>query len=857
MKRFGGFLITVALIAGMVACGGGGVEYDLTITSTAGGSVTTPGEDTYTYDEGEMVNLVATPDTGYRFVEWTGDVDIIGNVNDATITITMDGNYSITANFAVIPPAQYDLIISSTVGGEVTAPGEGIFNYDEGMVVDLVATPAEGYHFVNWTGNVSTIADVKDATTAITMNDNYYITANFAIEIWDWHDLYAIRDNLGGSYILMNDLDSTTAGYAELASPTANGGKGWEPIEGLFVDSYIPEIWTPVDPFAGSFDGQGYEIRDLFIDRPDEDYVGLFGWLDLGGIIQDVGMVNTDVIGGSRVGGLVGWNMGTVTNSYSSGSVTGNQYVGSVVGLNQATLSNSYSTCSVTGYWCVGGLVGLILGSGTVSNSYYNYDEVVINGENIMTVGALFGEDFEQWLANGKFLDVNERLSQEDGYYLINDVSNLKELLAFGQDGSLRFKLNNDLDLGDEPNFYIPYLAGEFDGNGYKISNLNFNFDSLPPVGLFGYLVSGGKVTQVGVENVDITGIWVGSLVGSNAGTVSNSYSTSGAIDGWALGTGGLVGINEGTMTNSYYNYDEVLINGENIITIGALFGEDFEQWLANNNFLNVNERLSQEDGYYVIDNVSDFKELLAFGQDDSLKFRLKNDLDLAGEYNFYVPYLAGEFDGNGHKISNLSLDLSSAAQVGLFGCLASGGKVSEVGVEKISITGNSFVGGLVGSNRGTVSNSYSTGSVTGITDVGGLVGWNNGTVGDSYSNTIVTGSWKTGGLMGWNYGWNYGGTVRNCYSTGKVTGDETVGGLLGGNQHTVSNCYWDIETSGQATSDGGTGKTTAQMKSIATFSGAGWNIIGVADANTRNTAYTWNIVDAETYPFLSWQPIS
>jgi len=64
MKRFSIFLVTVAFIAGIVGCVG--VEYDLSISSTAGGSVTTPGEDTYTYDEGEVVNLVATPDAGYR-----------------------------------------------------------------------------------------------------------------------------------------------------------------------------------------------------------------------------------------------------------------------------------------------------------------------------------------------------------------------------------------------------------------------------------------------------------------------------------------------------------------------------------------------------------------------------------------------------------------------------------------------------------------------------------------------------------------------------------------------------------------------------------------------------------------------
>jgi hypothetical protein len=77
--------------------------YNLTISSTAGGNVTTPGEGTFTYDAGTVVDLVATPNAGYRFVNWTGDVGTIADVEDATTTITMHGNYSITANFVAVP----------------------------------------------------------------------------------------------------------------------------------------------------------------------------------------------------------------------------------------------------------------------------------------------------------------------------------------------------------------------------------------------------------------------------------------------------------------------------------------------------------------------------------------------------------------------------------------------------------------------------------------------------------------------------------------------------------------------------------------------------------------------------------
>jgi len=87
------------------------------------------------------------------------------------------------------------------------------------------------------------------------------------------------------------------------------------------------------------------------------------------------------------------------------------------------------------------------------------------------------------------------------------------------------------------------------------------------------------------------------------------------------------------------------------------------------------------------------------------------------------------------------------------------------------------------------------------------------------------------------------------------VTGDEEAGGLVGRNYDgTASNSFWDIETSGQATSDGGTGMNTTEMKDITTFTGAGWDITVVDDPDDRDIDYIWNIVDDETYPFLRWE---
>lgn len=99
-----------------------------------------------------------------------------------------------------------------------------------------------------------------------------------------------------------------------------------------------------------------------------------------------------------------------------------------------------------------------------------------------------------------------------------------------------------------------------------------------------------------------------------------------------------------------------------------------------------------------------------------------------------------------------------------------------------------------------------------------------------------VSGAYDVGGMVGIN-----SGTLTCCYATGSVTGNDDVGGLVGWDYEdkgSFSGCFWDIETSGQMTSAGGTGKTTAEMKQINTF--ANWDFVE-----------TWGIEDNQTYPFL------
>ena len=293
------------------------------------------------------------------------------------------------------------------------------------------------------------------------------------LRIWNWHALYAIRDNLGGHYVLMNDLDSASPGYTELASPTANQGRGWQPIG------------TSDDRFTGSFDGQGYEIRDLFIDRPDESMVGLFGAVDEGGVIQNVGVVNATVTGEWAVGGLLGGNWGAVSNSYSTGSVSGDDCVGGLVGGDAGGVSNSYSTASVTGHWDVGGLVGCNDPRGTVSNSYSTGS---VSGE--WAVGGLLGGNWGGAVSNS---------------YSTGSVSG--DDYVGGLVGDNQGIVSNSYSIGSVTGeWYVGGLVGDNDSLGI-VSNS----------------YASGSVTGYS---------FVGGLVGSNWGTVSNSF--------WNIDTSGV-----------------------------------------------------------------------------------------------------------------------------------------------------------------------------------------------------------------------------------------------------------------------------------------------------------------------------
>ena len=191
----------------------------------------------------------------------------------------------------------------------------------------------------------------------------------------------------------------------------------------------------------------------------------------------------------------------------------------------------------------------------------------------------------------------------------------------------------------------------------------------------------------------------------------------------------------------------------------------------------------------------------------------------------------------------------------GLVGASGWGGRMTRC-YSATLVSGTAVVGGLVGTNGGDVTQCYSTGSVSGVSDAGGLAGNNSSTGGISncYATGSVSAEWSVRGLLGEN-----SHKVTFCYSTGAVSGSEIVGGLVGSPNAgdylgTIVDSCWDIETSGQTTSAGGTGKTTTEMQTADSFLEAGWDFVGETANGTEDI---WKISEGLGYPRLWWEKYS
>ncbi|OEZ84001.1 heme/hemopexin-binding protein precursor [Janthinobacterium sp. HH103] len=672
-------------------------------------------------------------------------------------------------------------------------------------------------------------------------------------------DVQGMQGNLSGKYVLGSNIDARgTSGW--------DGGKGFAPIG------------SDAAPFTGTLDGLGHEIVGLTINRPDVP-VGMFGNIGAAAAVRNMGFSGVSVAGSAAnysstyagIGALAAVNSGKIDNVYSSGAVSASGYVnlGGLVGINAGTISNSRVSGTVVsagdpgpgGYGAAGGFVGLNAVGGLIKNSSSSATtsstRYVAAGLVVTNSGAISDS-----YATGT---VNAGANYGGGLVSFNNgsISNSYATGAMNASGSAGGLVGTNN--SGSATISNSYATGKVTSTGGYVGGL---------VGLLRGTLSNSYATG----DVQTTGL-AGGVVGYNVGgTITNVYTT-GKVTGGGASVGAIVGEHNGGSVNRAY-FDSTINSGLN--GIGRSFngatsnaqGLSTAQMLVSSNYVGFNFTATggatgnnwvavSADG--TLNGAAGTRPMLAsewsntinsahqlqlmamnktasytLGSSFSAATTAANGQDIWGTTGF-IPVGAagsaftGSLDGTGHIISSLTIAKAGVNNVGLFGAIGSGGVVANVGLSGGSVAGGTNVGALAGSNAGTISGSFATSGVTSTSTGGGLVGSNTGTVADSYASGAVSGTSIVGGLVGSN-----GGSIANSYANGSVSGSSNVGGLVGASTGSTTGSYWDTTASGQANSMGGTAMTTAQLKNLSNYTGAGWEL-----------AQMWVVYDGQSAPFL------
>jgi hypothetical protein len=666
------------------------------------------------------------------------------------------------------------------------------------------------------------------------------------------------------------NINFTSSDFA-IGGAFYNAGEGFSPI-GL------------TGSFTGSYNGQHYSIDSLKIVRPSVNYVGLFSIVSTLDTLKNIAITNCNIQGFEMVGGLVGNTNGVILNSYATGIVTGTNYLGGLIGGSSAKISNSYATCSVSGTTnFVGGLVGSILNGAAISNSYA---KGAVSGSN--TVGGLVGS-----IANGATISNSYATGVVTGTNYIGGLvgvnsATISNSYATGVVTSVNYGgglVGWNLTTGSILNSYatgvvtgtiaIGGLVGWCDGGiiskSYATGSVTGN---TLPGGLVAYFSSGTisnsfwDTQTTGQSTSNGGGIGKTTAEMKTLSTFTSATwdfvgeATNGAADIWQMGVCNLdgssypilswqVGLSgSGTAINPY-----LIQSKNNLKTLSenpCLWNQHFKQ-TANINFTSAD--FAMGGAFY---NAGD-------------GFSPIGD----GSTNF-----TGSYNGQGFVIDSLKINRPSQSPVGLFGYVNTSDSLQFIRITNCSIIGSSYVGALVGENWGTILNSSSSGLVSGNSRVGGLIGRNFSIISNAYSNGAVSGNDRVGGLVGDNrqtitnayatgsvsgndrvgglVGFYDSGTISNTYATSAVSGTTNIGGLIGFNNgvSTITNSFWDTQTTGQNASGGGTGKSSLEMKTLATFTSATWDFVGET-ANGTADIWQMNCATNNGYPVFSWQALN
>lgn len=374
------------------------------------------------------------------------------------------------------------------------------------------------------------------------------------------------------------------------------------------------------------------------------------------------------------------------------------------------------------------------------------------------------------------------------------------------------------------------YFAAHYNGSGYSISGLFINRIDWDQ-GLFGWTAS-AHIDSVTLVNVNITGDdEAGGLVAWADSSHFNECHGTGNVNGSGL-IGGLFGFidNNSTITNCHFSGDVVASS----YSAGGLAGKV--------EYTNVTNCYST--GTVFLSGTSDAGGLLGTanfsGIYDSYSFA---SVQATGSGNVYNGGLIGVIYDSSYVANCFSTGNVSGAYHtgGCIGAIFSNSFITDCYSTGTVTTTHDWNGGFTSWNEGFIQNCYTTGNITGNKEIGGFVGVNafQGVIENCYSTGNVSGNDKIGGFVGHNQN---GLRIKYCYSIGTVTGNTNKGGFCGFNPAmTISNCFWDTEKSGMATSAGGNGVPTYLMVRQNNY--AGWP-----------TGSIWYFNEGVSYPFHSWQ---
>lgn len=507
----------------------------------------------------------------------------------------------------------------------------------------------------------------------------------------------------------------------------------------------------------------------------------------------------TGVEGKDNVGGLVGVNSGSVTNGRNNGTITGVKYVGGMVGSNEAdaTLKNlvNDSSAAITGEQYVGGIAGDNAGIITTGNE--ETDETV----NLINRGTITGQQYVGGVAgsnSGTITNANNdvELNVKDK----NQIAQYFGGIAGVNTGTIN-KATNTADVNADGATYVGGIVGKNDGTLKDMAGNSGNVTGENYVGGVAGLNTNNKPLD-GVEasntgTVFATGGGAGGIFAVNNANITNSKLTNNGtvIGNGGNGTGGIFGVNTGNIsTSSLINEVDGQVIGTN--NVGGLIGT---------NTGTITGGRDEADSYYKYQIYNNGVINVGTWKDDNSNGKV-DDGEIKGLQQGETSQNIGGLIGN------------NTTENGKTGSLTAGYNTGA-----INASGSINVGGIAGSNAGTIDQVFNTvitadgkntGTITGGTNVGGLVGNNSGTLSNAYNITGVTGNYKFGNAVGNNtgeitniyasnttgilIGAGYeNGKVYNAYSF--VSDDKSATGVITGDAQKDSDSYegFDFDTDG------------------------------------------------------------